>query len=80
MLIIDQNVRLYSYRAFDVDLLYIATQFKMKIYEIDVNWKEMDGSKVTVASWIQMGRDLLFIRLRYVFGAWKLNENLRLED
>ena len=52
----------------------------MKILEIDINWQEIDGSKVTVASWVQMGRDILLIRLKYLFGAWKLNENLRMED
>ena len=66
--------------AFDVDLLYIASYFKMKILEIDINWQEIDGSKVTMASWVQMGKDILLIRIKYLFGAWKLNENLRMED
>jgi len=65
--------------AFDVDLLYIASYFNMKIFEVDVNWEEKDGSKVTPASWIQMGKDLLLIRIYYIFGAWKLNENLKME-
>ncbi len=31
------------------------------------------GSKlVPLWSWLQMGRDLLFIRLRYTFGLWTL--------
>lgn len=31
------------------------------------------GSKlVPFWSWLQMGRDLIFIRLRYITGAWKL--------
>lgn len=67
------------FRAFDVDLLYIASYFKMQIFEIDVNWEEKDGSKVTPASWVQMGKDLLLIRIYYIFGAWKLNENLKME-
>lgn len=66
--------------AFDVDLLYIAETFKIKIHEVDINWHECDGSKVTVGSWIQMGKDLLSIRLHYVFGAWKLDENIRISD
>ena len=39
------------------------------------------GSKIIpVFSWLQMGRDILFIRLRYLFGIWsyrarKLKEN-----
>lgn len=66
--------------AFDVDLLYIAETFKIKIYEIAINWKECEGSKVTVGSWIQMGKDLLSIRLHYALGAWKLNPNMRITN
>ncbi|XP_064405059.1 dolichyl-phosphate beta-glucosyltransferase-like [Halichondria panicea] len=59
--------------AFDVELLYIAQQLKMPIKEVAVNWQEIEGSKlVPLWSWLQMGRDLLFIRLRYTFGLWTL--------
>lgn len=59
--------------AFDVELLYIAQCFKIPIAEVAVNWTEIEGSKlVPFWSWLQMGRDLVFIRLRYVTGAWKL--------
>jgi dolichyl-phosphate beta-glucosyltransferase len=67
-------------RAFDVDLLFIAQQFKTKIFEVAVNWQEMEGSKITFGSHIQMGKDLLSIRLHYLFGAWKLDPNLRISD
>ncbi|KAJ0004571.1 hypothetical protein NQD34_010785 [Periophthalmus magnuspinnatus] len=59
--------------AFDVELLYIAQCFKIPIAEVAVNWTEIEGSKlVPFWSWLQMGRDLVFIRLRYLTGAWKL--------
>ncbi|XP_073198476.1 dolichyl-phosphate beta-glucosyltransferase isoform X6 [Lepidochelys kempii] len=59
--------------AFDVELLYIAQLLKIPIAEVAVNWTEIDGSKlVPFWSWLQMGRDLLFIRLRYLTGAWRL--------
>ncbi|XP_046870139.1 dolichyl-phosphate beta-glucosyltransferase isoform X1 [Hypomesus transpacificus] len=59
--------------AFDVELLYIAQCFHIPIAEVAVNWTEIEGSKlVPVWSWLQMGRDLVFIRLRYITGAWKL--------
>ncbi|XP_066474115.1 dolichyl-phosphate beta-glucosyltransferase isoform X1 [Tiliqua scincoides] len=59
--------------AFDVELLYIAQCFKIPIAEVAVNWTEIEGSKlVPFWSWLQMGRDLLFIRLRYLTGAWQL--------
>ncbi|XP_077202320.1 dolichyl-phosphate beta-glucosyltransferase [Paroedura picta] len=60
--------------AFDVELLYIAQQCKIPIAEVAVNWREIEGSKlVPFWSWLQMGRDLLFIRLRYLTGAWQLS-------
>ncbi|XP_034034166.1 dolichyl-phosphate beta-glucosyltransferase [Thalassophryne amazonica] len=59
--------------AFDVEVLYIAQCFKIPIAEVAVNWTEIEGSKlVPFWSWLQMGRDLIFIRLRYITGAWKL--------
>ncbi|XP_032534743.1 dolichyl-phosphate beta-glucosyltransferase isoform X2 [Chiroxiphia lanceolata] len=59
--------------AFDVELLYIAQHLKIPITEVAVNWTEIEGSKlVEVWSWLQMGRDLLFIRLQYMTGAWQL--------
>ncbi|XP_070839046.1 dolichyl-phosphate beta-glucosyltransferase [Chaetodon trifascialis] len=59
--------------AFDVELLYIAQCFKIPIAEVAVNWTEIEGSKlIPFWSWLQMGLDLIFIRLRYITGAWKL--------
>ncbi|KAM4681836.1 dolichyl-phosphate beta-glucosyltransferase isoform 3-T3 [Amazona ochrocephala] len=59
--------------AFDVELLYIAQRLRIPIAEVAVNWTEIEGSKlVPFWSWLQMGRDLLFIRLRYMTGAWQL--------
>lgn len=31
------------YRAFDVELLYIAQQLNIPITEVAVNWQEIDG-------------------------------------
>nr|NP_001038819.1 dolichyl-phosphate beta-glucosyltransferase [Danio rerio]AAI22260.1 Asparagine-linked glycosylation 5 homolog (yeast, dolichyl-phosphate beta-glucosyltransferase) [Danio rerio]AAI64125.1 Alg5 protein [Danio rerio] len=59
--------------AFDVELLFIAQCFDIPIEEVAVNWTEIEGSKlVPFWSWLQMGRDLIFIRLRYLTGAWRL--------
>lgn len=59
--------------AFDVELLYIAEQLKIPVTEICVNWTEIDGSKVVPFwSWLQMGRDLFLIWLRYSIGAWRI--------
>ncbi|KAM8976365.1 dolichyl-phosphate beta-glucosyltransferase [Pelodytes ibericus] len=60
--------------AFDVELLYIAQCLKIPVAEVAVNWTEIEGSKlVPFWSWLQMGRDLLFIRMRYLTGVWKLD-------
>lgn len=67
------GVKIYFSRAFDVELLYIAQRLNIPITEISVNWTEIEGSKITpVWSWIQMGKDLALIWLRYKIGAWKL--------
>ncbi|WAQ98281.1 ALG5-like protein [Mya arenaria] len=64
--------------AFDVDLLYLAQRFKIPIGEVAINWQEIEGSKmIPVWSWLQMGRDLLLIRLRYVLGAWRINTDIK---
>lgn len=64
--------------AFDVELLFIAQCFKIPIAEVAVNWTEIEGSKlVPFWSWLQMGVDLVFIRLRYITGAWKLQPALK---
>jgi len=61
--------------AFDVELLYLAQLLKIPIAEKAVNWQEIDGSKmVPIFSWLQMGRDLILIRARYVIGAWKMSD------
>ncbi|XP_033098308.1 dolichyl-phosphate beta-glucosyltransferase-like isoform X2 [Anneissia japonica] len=66
--------------AFDVELLYIAQCLNIPIAEVAVNWQEIDGSKmVPVFSWIQMGKDILLIRLRYLIGAWKINDKSKRE-
>ncbi|RMX49760.1 hypothetical protein pdam_00019761 [Pocillopora damicornis] len=59
--------------AFDVELLYIAQKLKITLAEVAVNWTEIEGSKmIPVWSWLQMGKDLLMISLRYVVGAWRI--------
>lgn len=59
--------------AFDVELLLIAEHLQCKIGEIPVNWKEIEGSKIIPFwSWIQMGKDVALIFLKYTIGAWSL--------
>ena len=66
--------------AFDVDLLYLANHFRIPVGEVCVSWTEKDGSKlVPVFSWLQMAKDILMIRMRYMLGAWKIEPSHKLE-
>ncbi|KYQ92882.1 glycosyltransferase [Tieghemostelium lacteum] len=60
--------------AFDVELLYLAQTLHMPIAEVAVNWTEIDGSKLDpIASSIQMAKDILRIRLNYLFRFWTIS-------
>lgn len=59
--------------AFDVEMLYIAQVLKFPIGEVAVRWTEIEGSKVVPFwTWLEMGRDLFLIWLRYTIGAWTI--------
>jgi dolichyl-phosphate beta-glucosyltransferase len=64
--------------AFDVELLYTSEKHNMKIGEVAVRWQEIDGSKLTPAlAAIQMARDLLMFRLRFLTGVYKFRYEKR---
>ncbi|PIK47637.1 Dolichyl-phosphate beta-glucosyltransferase [Apostichopus japonicus] len=64
--------------AFDVELLYIAQYLGIPMDEVAVNWQEIEGSKIIpIFSWAQMGKDILFIRLRYTLGFWKIEDKVK---
>ncbi|KAF5297274.1 hypothetical protein FQA39_LY12113 [Lamprigera yunnana] len=59
--------------AFDAEILYIAKCLHIPVTEVAVNWTEIEGSKIIpVWSWLQMGKDLFIIWLRYQIGAWDI--------
>nr|CAG4638672.1 EOG090X0BIY [Cyclestheria hislopi] len=61
--------------AFDVELLYIAETLRIPTSEVAVRWTEIEGSKIVPFwSWLQMGRDLILIWLRYNIGVWKIKD------
>eukprot|EP01080_Neovahlkampfia_damariscottae_P002081 gene2081-1953_t len=66
--------------CFDVDVLHIAQKLKYDVKEIGVNWMEKDGSHLTLYGMFTIARDLLLVRLYYIFGFWKINPNPRLAD
>jgi dolichyl-phosphate beta-glucosyltransferase len=56
---------------FDIECLMIAQIKNVPIVEVQVNWHEIDGSKVNlVMDSMKMAIDLLLIRLNYVLGYW----------
>jgi len=62
--------------AFDVEVLLIAEKLGIKVDEVAVNWQEIDGSKVTpVFTWIEMGKDILFIWLNHFLGFWSIKQH-----
>lgn len=61
--------------AFDVELLYLSERVGIEVFEVSVNWTEVDGSKIVpVFSWLQMGRDVLIVSFMYLVGAWSVPE------
>eukprot|EP01106_Pelomyxa_sp_JSP_P016253 TRINITY_DN5978_c0_g1_i1.p1 TRINITY_DN5978_c0_g1~~TRINITY_DN5978_c0_g1_i1.p1 ORF type:complete len:238 (+),score=63.67 TRINITY_DN5978_c0_g1_i1:160-873(+) len=61
--------------AFDVELLFLASKQRIPVFEVPVTWKEIDGSKLTpFASSVQMAKDLLRIRMMYLFGIWHVGK------
>lgn len=56
---------------FDVEIILLAERRGIRIHEVPVNWKEMNGTKLQIAlDSIKMAKDLLRIRLNYFFGIW----------
>ncbi|GJQ09292.1 hypothetical protein GpartN1_g1083.t1 [Galdieria partita] len=59
--------------AFDVELLYVAQQHSIPIFEVPVKWSEIPGSKLNILKAVlNMSRDLLNMRCKYCLGLWCL--------
>ena len=68
---------IFLFRAFDVELLYIAEHLNIPIVEVDVNWQEIPGSKLDpFTASFQMGIDILAIWLRYVLQIWTIQRKI----
>ncbi|KAJ3026719.1 UNVERIFIED_CONTAM: dolichyl-phosphate beta-glucosyltransferase [Siphonaria sp. JEL0065] len=56
---------------FDIEMLLLATWYKIPLVEVPVTWHEVDGSKVNILKdSIRMAIDLLMIRFYYFTGLW----------
>ena len=57
--------------AFDTELVLLCHILKLKISEVEVDWTEIEGSKLNVAiASVQMLRDMVLVRLMYLLGVW----------
>ena len=64
------NQRLQRW-AFDVELVYLAKQFKVPMAEVQVEWTEIPGSKVRITSIAHIAFELATIAVGYGTGAWQ---------
>ncbi|RKO93803.1 nucleotide-diphospho-sugar transferase, partial [Blyttiomyces helicus] len=56
---------------FDIEMLLIALKLRVPLIEVPVTWHEVDGTKMDlVRDSVRMLRDLILIRLNYLFGVW----------
>jgi len=66
--------------AFDVELFFLCNQLSIKTAEVGVEWRDVDGSKLTVMdASVNMLRDVLMIRLLYLLGVWKKTDIVEIE-
>ncbi|GMM29165.1 dolichyl-phosphate beta-glucosyltransferase [Martiniozyma asiatica (nom. inval.)] len=63
---------------FDVELLILAERAGIKVFEIPVNWHEVDGSKMDLArDSINMAKDLVITRMAYLLGIYKEQNTIK---
>ena len=66
-----QNQRVKGW-GFDVEILFLASKKNMTILEMPVSWRHVEKSKVQIhKASLEMARDTLLVRLRYLFGRYK---------
>lgn len=64
--------------AFDTELVVLANHFDLKIKEVYVDWREVEGSKLHTSMLdlifvsVSMLRDMICVRLCYILGLWKI--------
>ena len=61
--------------SFDVELLFLARRLSIPITEVQVNWHEVDGSKLNIVlDSIKIGRDVLMVRVLYFLRLWRATD------
>lgn len=66
--------------AFDTEVVLICEEASIKILEVDVPWREIEGSKLNTSKFalavnsLCMLRDIICVRLCYMVGLWKITK------
>lgn len=66
--------------AFDVELLILCSFFHFPVVEVPVEWREVDGSKLSTSPLnvakvaLSMLRDMICVRICYETGLWKIQQ------
>lgn len=64
--------------AFDTEVVLISEEASIKLLEVNVPWREIDGSKLNTSkialavNSLCMLRDIICVRICYVVGLWKV--------
>lgn len=61
--------------CFDIDMIRVANYLSIPMVEVAVNWREIEGSKLTFWGMAQTGIDVLAIRLYHTLGLWQVRPN-----
>lgn len=61
--------------CFDIEMIRVARYLSIPMTEIAVNWREIEGSKLTIWGMAQTGKDVFLIRLYHVLGLWSVRRN-----
>jgi len=68
--------------SFDIEIIYLAESLGIPLSETSVRWHEVEGSKLiqskfdVVLTSLKMARDMVCLRLAYLFGIWKFNRKI----
>lgn len=66
--------------AFDIEIVIIAQILNLEIQPVSVDWKEIQGSKLSVVSdSIKMLLDILILKSFYILGIWTVKEHALLK-
>ena len=67
--------------AFDIEVVLISEEASITLLEVDVQWRDVDGSKLNTSKValafhsLCMLRDMICVRLCYLLGLWKVTRN-----